>query len=354
MEEKRGKTILIEGTDCSGKETQSKLLLERLKKENISVEVMSFPRYYTPSGRIVGQCYLGKDKPSPGAQSWQGDTAWFEEADLVDPKVASLYYAADRRAALPEIKAILNSGKNIIFNRYVESNMGHQGGKIIDSEERAKLIKFIEELEYNLLELPQPDVVIFLYMPHQIASKLKAGRAGAADKHEANINHLIRAEKCYLELAEKRKWVKINCAPDGTIDSLKTPEQIHEEVYWEVGKLLKHSSSHLNIKNLTLNELKEIIMQQAREKGFGTTPEEVNTSEKMALIHSEISEAFEAYRKKNIDGKDGFKEELGDAVQRILHLCGVHNIDIEQEILKKISSNKGRLWNWYNLNEKHS
>ena len=95
-------------------------------------------------------------------------------------------------------------------------------------------------------------------------------------------------------------------------------------------------------------------MDQAKTKGFGTKPKEINVAEKIALIHSEISESFEAYRHKNIDGKDGFKEELGDAVQRILHLAGIFDIDLEKEILKKIDNNKDRNWDWNKLNENHS
>jgi len=108
------------------------------------------------------------------------------------------------------------------------------------------------------------------------------------------------------------------------------------------------------VDDLSLNDIKKLIMEQASLKGFGVKPEEINVAEKIALIHSEVSEAFEAYRQKNMDGKDGFKEELGDALQRILHLCGIFGIDIEREILKKIKNNKDRKWDWDKMNEKHA
>ena len=102
---------------------------------------------------------------------------------------------------------------------------------------------------------------------------------------------------------------------------------------------------------MELKQLTALILEQARVKGFGTTPEEITVAEKIALIHSEISEAFEAYRHKNIDGRDGFKEELGDAVQRILHLCAIYDIDLEVEILKKMEINKDRVWDFNQMNE---
>ena len=104
----------------------------------------------------------------------------------------------------------------------------------------------------------------------------------------------------------------------------------------------------------TLKQLTKLILKQAKQKGFGTKPKDINVAEKIALIHTEVSEAYEAYRHKNIDGKDGFKEELGDTVQRVLHLAGIFDIDIEKEILKKIDFNKKRAWKWDNINEAHS
>ena len=94
-------------------------------------------------------------------------------------------------------------------------------------------------------------------------------------------------------------------------------------------------------------------MQQAREKGFGVSKKDIDVPEKIALLHSEISEAYDAYRHKRIKGKDGFEEELGDVLQRLLHLTGTLGIDLEKSILKKIQANKKRNWNWKNLNETH-
>ena len=215
----RGKLIVIEGTDCSGKETQSDLLIDKIRKSNIPVEKFSFPNYTSPTGRIIGGPYLGKPHIGEG---------WFPEgAPNVDPMVSSLYYAADRKYNIDKIELLLENGANVILDRYVYSNMAHQGGKIKDKEERNRLYNWLEKLEFDLLELPHADVKIFLHMPYLYSLKLKEGRKEAADQHEQDPNHLKNAETAYIELAQKYNFITIECVKDGNI---RTIEDINEEL----------------------------------------------------------------------------------------------------------------------------
>lgn len=220
----KGKLIVIEGNDCSGKETQSQLLLQRLLREGKKVEKLSFPDYETPTGKIVGGPYLGKEDMI---------SSYFEEGPTnVDPKVAALYYAADRRYALPRIKKLIDKGYYVILDRYVESNMAHQGCKIIDKEERLKLYDWFETLEYDLLELPRPDLTIFLHMPLNKILDLKKGRM-YSDEHESSILYLKTSEEAYLELTEIKNYKKIECLEKGKLRDIL---DIHEEIYNTVMK----------------------------------------------------------------------------------------------------------------------
>lgn len=223
-----GKLIVIEGTDCSGKETQTTRLIERLEDENYKIIRMSFPNYDTPTGRIVGGPYLGKTYISNG---------YFKEgAANVDPKVASLYYAADRLYSVPTIKNALSRGKIVILDRYVESNMAHQGGKCSDPKERQAFYKYEEDLEFGLLGLPRPDVVVFLHVPYDFAWEIKKKRAESDDQHEMSEDHLRNAEASYLELCELYKFKKIECIKEGKFRSI---EDISDDIFNYVSEQLK-------------------------------------------------------------------------------------------------------------------
>ena len=219
----KGKLITIEGTDCSGKETQTNLLIKKLREEGYQVQNFSFPNYNSPTGKIIGGPYLGKEN---------FDKCYFEEGPTnVDPKVASLYYAADRKYNIDKINFLLNQGYNVILDRYIYSNMAHQGGKIENKTERNEMYNWLDKLEFDLMELPKPDLTIFLHMPVLIAEKLKANRKEKADGHEKDIRHLKNAEQAYLELAQKYKFETIECFEN---ENPKSIAEISELVYKKV------------------------------------------------------------------------------------------------------------------------
>ena len=180
-----GKIIVIEGTDCSGKETQTKLLKEYLLKNNMKVANFCYPQYNTPTGRIIAGPLLGKPE--------YGET-WFSDYGSLDGKVVSLYFAADRRESLPVLNELLNNNDVVIIDRYVYSNMGHQGSRLDTFEERKEMYKFLETLEFDLLGLPRPDLVLFLYLPYKYGMEIKKNRIEALDEAEKNELHQIKSE----------------------------------------------------------------------------------------------------------------------------------------------------------------
>ena len=214
-----GKLILIEGTDCSGKETQSKLLKNKIEKDNKTCVYFSFPNYDSPTGKIVGGPYLGKEEISH---------SYFSEGAVnVNPKVASLYFAADRLYNLETLKKLLKENDYVILDRYTYSNMAHQGGKEKNKTKRCEIYDFIYELEFNLLNLIKPDLVIFLHMPLKYAIELRKNRE-SLDEHEKSINHLKMAETSYLELKDKYNFKYVSCIKNNKIRSI---DDINEEIY---------------------------------------------------------------------------------------------------------------------------
>jgi dTMP kinase len=266
---------VIEGTDCSGKETQSKLLIENLhKRDNIEAEYMCYPRYDSPTGKIIGWPYLGKsyivddmideveekvlnnlhqDSRSVSEITLIKETlleikkclehGWFKEgANSVPPEVASLYYAADRKAHQGEIEYLLNQGVNVVIDRYAYSNSAHQGGKKTDKVERDKIYDWNYKLEFELLNLLPADLKVFLRMPTEYANLIKVLREEKMDEHEMNQEHLIHAERAYMEVAQKYDFETIECVnktkdiPE--LSEIKSREEIGEEVYNIVRKKL--------------------------------------------------------------------------------------------------------------------
>ena len=104
--------------------------------------------------------------------------------------------------------------------------MGHQAGKYNEKSDKLSMMNWLEKLEYDLLELPKPDMTIFLHMPFEYSKVLKSNR-NSLDEHERDEQHLRHAEACYLELRELYNWSYINCIKDNKI---RTIEDINKEI----------------------------------------------------------------------------------------------------------------------------
>ena len=233
----KAKILVIEGTDGSGKETQSKKIVDYLKSIDLNVKSYSFPVYSSPTGKIVGGPYLGKSDICE---------SYFEETSSnVDPLVSCLYYAADRRYNyINEIEEEMYKNDVIVLDRYVTSNMGHQACKAKNKKDRDKILRFIDTLEFDLCELPRPDEVIFLHMPFQAAKELRKNRT-ATDGNESNDEFLMYSEKNYLEIAQMYNWHYINCLKTdeySSIEDIKTIDEIGNEIIEAISPIIESSN----------------------------------------------------------------------------------------------------------------
>lgn len=215
----KGKLIIIEGSDGSGKATQTKRLYDRLKENNYNIRKVEYPNYDSESSSLV-KMYL------------RGDFG--KEATDVDPYVCSTFFAVDRYASFKtEWEEFYNNGGIVICDRYTTSNMIHQASKM-DIEDRDKYLEWLDDLEFNMYKIPKPDCVIFLDVPVEVSQNLMKDRnnkiTGESQKdiHESNNDYLKKSYENSLYIADKFNWNKINCVEDG---HMKTIEDIHQQIY---------------------------------------------------------------------------------------------------------------------------
>lgn len=214
-----GKLIVIEGTDGSGKATQTRKLYERLRDLEGNVRRVSFPNYESESSALI-KMYLRGD--------FGGD------AEAVNPYATAAFYAVDRFAGFVKWKNFYEHGGLILCDRYVGSNMAYQSAKITDELERVKFLAWLEDLEYECFQLPRPDLTIFLDMPPDVSAILRRER-GREDIHESDAEYMLKTYNAYKEIAQKYGWRFVNCA-NGNF--ARNTTDIHENVLALVEELL--------------------------------------------------------------------------------------------------------------------
>lgn len=214
----KGRLIVIDGTDGSGKATQTELLVKSLRKVGYKVKVENFPQYGRKSAGAVEDYLNGV----------------YGTARELGPYIPSTFYAIDRFAASGRIRDNLKKGYIVVSNRYVSANLAHQGGKISNKIKRGKYFKWLFGLEYGLYRIPKPDLNLILHMPAEAAQKLIDHRL---DLHEADLKHLRDAEKVYVEMAKSFRYPIIECYKSGII---LTRDEIADQVWKKVKSSLKN------------------------------------------------------------------------------------------------------------------
>ena len=221
---RKGCFIVVDGTDWSWKRTQTDRLAEKLRCEWYEVEKIDFPQYWKPSAWPTEEYLSGK----------------FWGADDVTPYQASILYAVDRFSAAWKIRKWLEEWKVVISDRYVSANMWHQAWKIADLKERDEFLEWLDNLEYWILNIPRPDVQVFLYLDPEISRNLalkveKPNMDKSKDIHENDANHMRKASEAFLYVAKKFNWIQIDCAKDW---EMRTIDDIGEELYEKVNASL--------------------------------------------------------------------------------------------------------------------
>jgi dTMP kinase len=217
-----GKLIVLDGGDGAGKATQVALLVKQLLADGHKVETLDFPQYTQNTfGALIRECLDGK----------RGDFM------ATDARIASTLYAADRFESKPRLEQWLEEGKIVVLDRYVSSNMMHQGAKIQNEGELEAFLGWLDHMEHGVFGLPRPDVILYLEVPFNVRQNLKKnavadGKHGAdvkIDLAEADHNHQEQVEvRAKTIVASKNNWKVVHCCEDETI---RSREDIHADVY---------------------------------------------------------------------------------------------------------------------------
>lgn len=245
---------MLEGADGSGKSTQFRLLAERLRAVGYEVEVFKFPQYEQASSHFIKNYLNGVYGPAAN----------------INPYTASLFYALDRYEAAPKIRQALNSGKIVLADRFVGSNMAHQGSKFTNAGEQRGFFIWDDGLEFQLLGIPRPTINLFLRVPAKISRQLmqkeqrknRGYTESTHDEHEKDSEHLNRTVETYDTLCKlfPKDFQAIECTEDNKLLNIAS---INDKIWNKLKPLLPPKPP--NIARDVVIQLEENPKQYSKE-----------------------------------------------------------------------------------------
>lgn len=214
----KGTLIVLEGTDGSGKSTQFARLCARMDAEGLRYRRLVFPRYQEPSSMLLRMYLEGEFGSHPSD---------------VNAYAASTFYAVDRYAAWKQDWGEFYRGGGVVLaDRYTTSNAVHQGGKL-EGRAQTDFFAWLADFEYGKLELPQPDLVLWLDMPTEKAVENLRRRESEThtkgDIHEVDEGYLRQCRACAKNAAEFYGWRRVTCLNGA--GAVRSIEEIHDEIW---------------------------------------------------------------------------------------------------------------------------
>lgn len=216
---RKGKFIVIEGTDGSGKATQAKLLAQALRRQGKKVKTIAFPQYGEKSAGAV-EAYLNGVYGKPKE---------------VGTYRAAIFYAVDRAAARNKIRSWLKEGITVIADRYIASNWAFGGTLLSSLAARKKYWEWNADLEFGLFKIPRPDRTVILAVPTAVSQKLILRKRARTylktkkrDLHERDFRYQAQVLKTYRQVAKFDHTMHVvESAEHG---HLLSPGAVHERV----------------------------------------------------------------------------------------------------------------------------
>lgn len=212
----KGKLIVFEGIDGSGKSTQFEMMCQKLDSLEADYMRLVFPQYSEPSSALIRMYLNGEFGKNPGD---------------VNAYAASAFYAVDRYASYVRVwRDFYLAGGAILADRYTTSNAIHQACKLPEDEQE-HFFKWLGQFEYENMELPEPDIVIYMDITLEAASKNMRAREAmkgfGGDIHETDNDYLAKCLLTAERASDFYGWHRVNCIKRGL---LRAPEDIHEEI----------------------------------------------------------------------------------------------------------------------------
>ncbi len=221
-----GKLIVFEGIDGSGKSTQFKMLSDRLESEGIAFRRIVFPQYSEPSSALLRMYLNGEFGCRP---------------EDVNAYAASTFFAVDRFASYVKLwRNYYHSGGLLLADRYTTSNAIHQGSKL-PADKRMEYFRWLYDFEFRLLELPEPDAVIYMDVSLKTSvaqlRRRETETGSKSDIHEADTAYLSDCLECGSLAADTLGWNRIKCELSG---NMLPADLIHERIYAALERIFRN------------------------------------------------------------------------------------------------------------------